>query len=102
MSNDSVLINLAEWPYDQGALSERLHALLQSVQTEGKFNMSRLEGITVAKRLATALKDFDAGYKGDHAAAMRESVAGRMITTLRGGRIQGHIFFSSGCGPTAL
>jgi hypothetical protein len=43
--------------------------------------------------LAVALGNFDAGYPSDHAAAMRETVLGRMITTLRDGVIKGHVFF---------
>ena len=94
MSSDAVPLHLAEWPYknQEGALRERLQALLRSAQEEGNFDLSRLEGVTVAENLAVALRTFDAGYESDHSAAMRETVVGRMITTLRDGKIQAHIF----------
>jgi hypothetical protein len=94
MSSDAVPLHLAEWPYksQEGALRERLQALFLSVQEEGNFDLSRLEGVTVAENLTAALRAFDAGYESDHSAAMRETVVGRMITTLRDGKIQGHIF----------
>ena len=95
MSREPIPLHLAEWPYphQKDALSARLQMLLQSVQEEGDFSLARLEGVTVTENLTTALGAFDAGYESDHSAAMRETVVGRMITTLRGGAIGGHIFF---------
>jgi hypothetical protein len=93
MPSETVPVHLDEWPYEKDALRERLLTLLERAQSEGKLNLSRLEGVTVPENLIGALRTFNAGYESDHAAAMRESVAGRMITTLRSGEIRGHIFF---------
>jgi hypothetical protein len=94
MDTPEIVVNLAEWPYKERAdeLRERVVALLADVSSKGRLNMSRLEGISVVESLNTALRSFDAGYPGDHSAAMRETVMGRMITTFRDSEIRGHIF----------
>jgi hypothetical protein len=86
MPSETVPVQLDEWPYEKDALRERLLTLLESVHSEGKLNLSRLKWVTVPGNLRGALRTFNARYESDHAAAMRESVAGRRITTLRVGR----------------
>jgi len=95
MHANNVPINLAEWPYPEleGQLREKLRSLMQIVEEKNSRPLDRLEGVSVVESLTGALAAFDAGYPSDHAAAMRDTVLGRMITTLRGDRVQGHIFF---------
>jgi hypothetical protein len=95
---DEVMLNpsfdLVQWPYPElvKPLEQNIRNLLENVRTRNGISLVRLEGITIVPNLIETLKMFDAGYPSDHAAAMRDTVMGRMITTLRGGRVQGHIF----------
>lgn len=95
MHADDVPINLSEWPYPEleAQLRDKLRSLMQVVEEKNSIPLDRLEEISVVESLSGALAAFDAGYPSDHAAAMRDTVLGRMITTLRGDRVQGHIFF---------
>ena len=90
-----VPIKLEEWPYSrlEEPLRERLRLLMQEVGTTNSISLDRLEGVSVVEDLTKALETFDAGYPSDRAAAMRDTVMGRMIMTKRGDRVQAHIFF---------
>jgi hypothetical protein len=92
MSNPT--FDLVQWPYPElvKPLQQNILDLLETVQDRNGICLDRLEGVTIAPNLIEALRTFDAGYPGDNAAAMRDTVKGRMITTLRDGRVQGHIF----------
>jgi hypothetical protein len=95
MNLHDVPINLSEWPYTEFdvQLQAKLRSLMQVVETKNSISLDRLEGISVVENLTGALAAFEAGYPSDNAAAMRDTVLGRMITTQRGDRVQGHIFF---------
>ena len=95
MHVNEIPLNLAEWPYPEleAQLRAKLRSLMQVVETRNSISLDRLEGVSVVESLTSALAVFDAGYPSDHAAAMRDTVLGRMITTQRGDRVQGHIFF---------
>jgi len=94
MSSQTVPLHLSEWPFPEleTQLRNNLKALIQEVETTNSITLERLEGVSVVENLAASLKSFDAGYPSDHAAAMRDTIVGRMITTNRDGRVQGHIF----------
>lgn len=94
MHVDDIPINLTEWPYPEleAQLRAKLSSLMQVVEAKNSVPLDRLEEVSIVQNLAGALAAFDAGYPSDHAAAMRDTVLGRMITTLRGDRVQAHIF----------
>lgn len=95
MHSKNVPLNLAEWPYPalEAQLRENLRSLMLAIEATNSISLERLEGVSVVENLTSALKSFDAGYPSDHAAAMRDTVMGRMIMTKRGDSVQGHIFF---------
>jgi hypothetical protein len=66
---------------------------MDKVEKANSISLNRLEGVSIVGNLTAALAKFDAGYPSDHSAAMRDTVLGRMITTKRGDRVQGHVFF---------
>jgi len=92
MSNPT--FDLVQWPYPElvKQLQQNILNLLETVQARNGISLERLEGVTIVPNLIEALRTFDAGYPSDHAAAMRDAVMGRMITALRDGRVQGHVF----------
>jgi len=95
MSNPT--FDLVQWPYPElvKQLQQNILNLLETVQARNGISLERLEGVTIVPNLIEALRTFDAGYPSDHAAAMRDAVMGRMITALRDGRVQGHVFLRS-------
>lgn len=90
---EQIAFNLEQWPYDRIALRERLQVLLRCAEEVGNYSLTLVDGITVAEDLSATLRSFDTGGLDIDGDAVRDSVAGKMVTVRRGTAIRGHILF---------